>query len=121
MLGIYIYIYKYNSGRLFIIAIDPLLAYLERTLQGIPICSLPTLVQNPAPGISPGFTPTPYYTIRKVINNTPLNPIRMTVKQWYTYLLESKVTMRKIDQEVRTEKIPCKVEQRDPAVLWDES
>ena len=45
----------------------------------------------------------------------------MTVKQWYTYLLESKVTMRKIDQEVRTEKIPCKVEQRDPAVLWDES
>ena len=45
----------------------------------------------------------------------------MSVKQWYTYLLESKVTMREIDQEGRTEIIPCKVEQRDPAVLWGES
>ena len=45
----------------------------------------------------------------------------MTVKQWYIYLLESKITRREIDQEGRSELIPCKIEQREPDVLWSES
>ena len=75
----------------------------------------------PNPGYPPYYSQSFFNIIKKVKDKTPLNPIRMSVKQWYTYLLESKVTMREIDQEGRTEIIPCKVEQRDPAVLWGES
>ena len=54
-------------------------------------------------------------------DNSPLNPVYMTVKEWYKLLLEKNITMREIDQEGRMELIPCKVEEREPTVLGSES
>ena len=34
----------------------------------------------------------------------------MSTKEWYLFLLEKNVTMREIDQEGRTELIPCRME-----------
>ena len=47
----------------------------------------------------PELEPPPYYpmeffnTIRDVVENTPLNPVQMCVKEWYRHLLEINVTM----------------------------
>ena len=49
----------------------------------------------------------PYYSqefvniIKDVKENTPLNPLSMTVKDWYRHLLEKEVTMEVIDDEGR--------------------
>ena len=59
--------------------------------------------------------------IREVVENSPLNPVYMTVKQWYTYLLEIKVTMEKIDDEGRMKSKLCKVEEREPDNNWQNS
>ena len=39
--------------------------------------------------------------IKDVKENTPLNPVSMTVKDWYRHLLEKEVTMEVIDDEGR--------------------
>ena len=44
----------------------------------------------------------------------------MSVKQWYTYILERDVIERAIDDEGRRELIPCKVEERNPQAHWYE-
>ena len=54
-------------------------------------------------------------------DKTPLNPLMMTIKEWYRFLLEKNVTMRELDEEGRSELIPCKVEMREPNVFWAES
>ena len=54
---------------------------------------------------APDLVPPPYYSrnffgiIKEVIESTPLNPVHMTVKQWYRHLLEKDVTMEVIDEE----------------------
>ena len=69
--------------------------------------------------IQPGFTP--YYnkeffnTIQKVHNKSPLNPVHMTVGQWYQYLLKDRVTMVK-DKEGRRTARRCRVEELQPEV-----
>ena len=48
------------SMEIFTFGIDPVLAYLRRRLQGIPICSLPVQGPLPAPELSPvGFSEPP--------------------------------------------------------------
>ena len=42
----------------------------------------------------------------------------MTVKQWYRHLLETNVTMEKLDNEGRMKVKLCKVEEREPDVNW---
>ena len=59
--------------------------------------------------------------ISEVKENTPLNPIQMSVKEWYKFLLERNVVKRAVDMENRQELIPCKVEMSDPSVFWSES
>ena len=54
-------------------------------------------------------------------DKTPLNPLMMTIKEWYRFLLEKNVTMRELDQAGRSELIPFKVEMREPNVFWAES
>ena len=49
-----------------------------------------------------------------------MNPIHLTVKQWYNYLLEKFVTTREIDQEGRRELIPNRIEELSPNVQWGE-
>ena len=73
---------------------------------------------------SPGFTP--YYkkdffdTIKKVHRNSPLNPVHMTISQWYMYLLEENITMVE-DQEGRRTARLCRVEELQPEVNWGRS
>ena len=72
----------------------------------------------------PELAPPPYYsmeffeTIKDVVDNSPLNPVQMTVKQWYRYLLEVNVTMEKVDDEGRMAVKKCKVEELNPSLNW---
>ena len=72
----------------------------------------------------PDLVLPPYYSrgffniIKDVVENTPLNPVHMSVKQWYRHLLETNVTMEKVDDEGRMMAKLCKVEERDPNTDW---
>ena len=58
--------------------------------------------------------------IKYVREKTPMNPVHMGIKQWYRLLLEKNVTRRVVDQEDRSELIPCKVEEKNQDVIWSE-
>ena len=74
---------------------------------------------------APYLAPPPYYTqeffnvIKDVKQNTPLNPVNMTVKEWYRHLLEKDVTMEIVDEEGRMVPKLCKVEEREPQHDWN--
>ena len=75
----------------------------------------------PDPGYTPYYSQKFFQEIRKVQEDSPLNPIYMTIKEWYRWLLEKNVIKREVDQEGMLELIPCKVEEREPDVFWAES
>ena len=75
----------------------------------------------PDPGFLHYYNSTFFDIIREVKENTVMNPIHLTVKQWYNYLLEKFVTTREIDQEGRRELIPNRIEELSPNVQWAES
>ena len=75
----------------------------------------------PDPGYPPYYDQRFFDVIRFVKDKTPLNPVYMSVKEWYLLLLEKNVTRREVDQEGRTELIPCRVEEKYPEVFWSES
>ena len=75
----------------------------------------------PDPGFTPYYDQKFFQEIKKVQEDSPLNPIFMTVKEWYRWLLEKNVVKREVDQQGRWELIPCKVEEREPEVFWAES
>ena len=75
----------------------------------------------PNPGVPPFYSVNFFDVIRQVQDNSPLNPVYMSVKQWYQYLLEKHVIERELDDEGRSELIPCKVEEREPTAPWMES
>ena len=52
--------------------------------------------------------------------NSPLNPVFMSVQQWYTYLLEKFVTKRDPHQDGRLELIPNRIETNHPNIQWNE-
>ena len=70
----------------------------------------------------PDLALPPYYsrgffnTIKDVVDNSPLNPIQMTVKQWYRHLLETNVTMEKLDNDGRMKVKLSMVEEREPVM-----
>ena len=74
----------------------------------------------PNPGYTPYYDQSFFEVIKYVKEKTPLNPVFMSIKQWYRLLLEKNVIMRVVDQEDRMELIPCKVEDRQPEVVWPE-
>ena len=74
----------------------------------------------PDPGYTPYYDAKFFKLIKEVKDRSPLNPLYMSVKEWYKLLLEKNMTMREVDQEGRMELIPCKVEERQPAVFWKE-
>ena len=74
----------------------------------------------PNSGYPPYYTETFFNTIKKVKNETTLNTVHMTMKQWYRYLLEENVTMKDVDEEGRKELVPCRIELGDPNINWDE-
>ena len=75
----------------------------------------------PDPGFTPYYDKNFFALIKYVKNKTPLNPLQLSVRQWYLVLLEKNMTKREVDVEGRTELIPCKVEERNPEVCWAES
>ena len=72
------------------------------------------------PGFLPYYSVSFFETIRGV-KDSGLNPIYLTVKQWYDYLLEKMVTTREIDQEGRRQKIPNRIEENSSGIQWGES
>ena len=75
----------------------------------------------PDPGFTPYYDQKFFNVIKFVKDKTPLNPVFMSVRQWYLLLLETNVTKREVDQEGRMELIPCRVEEKNPEVCWSES
>ena len=75
----------------------------------------------PDPGFTPYYDKNFFQEIKKVNDDSPLNPSYMTIKDWYRWLLEKNVVKREVGQEGRRELIPCKVEEREPEVFWSES
>ena len=55
-------------------------------------------MDDSVPDVSvPPYYPVEFFSvIRGVKENTPLNPVRMTVREWYRYLLEKYVTMHNV-------------------------
>jgi hypothetical protein len=73
----------------------------------------------PNPGFTPYYDAEFFEIIKKIKNNTPLNPIH--IKEWYRVLVEKNVTNHEIDDEGRMELVPCKIEERYPLHDWSES
>ena len=71
----------------------------------------------PKPDIPPYYNQEFFNIIKKVKEKTPLNPIYLTVKEWYNYLLEEEVTMEVVDEEGRQRAKLCRVEQLCPTNL----
>ena len=78
-------------------------------------------VDLPDPGYTPYYNHSFFSIIKKVENDTPLNPVSMTIKEWYKYLLEENMTMREVHGDGRRELVPCRVEVNSPTVFWSES
>ena len=74
----------------------------------------------PDPGYAPYYSKAFFATIKKVNDKSPLNPVQMSVSQWYQYLLEERVTMLE-DEEGRREAKRCRVEELEPGVDWGRS
>ena len=73
-------------------------------------------------------TMPPYYnqtfsTVSRKLktNKSPMNPIHMTLKQWYNFLLEEYITMEEIDDVGRQKPKKCWVELLAPDVDWSKS
>ena len=75
----------------------------------------------PDPGYTPYYDRNFFDLIKYAKDKTPLNPVHMSVREWYRLLLEKNVTRRDVDEDGRTELIPCRVEERYPEVTWEES
>ena len=74
----------------------------------------------PSPGLPPYYNKVFFNTIRKVHEKSPLNPVQMSVGQWYQYLLEETMTMVEDEEGRRTAKL-CRVEELQPSVDWGRS
>ena len=74
----------------------------------------------PDPGFPPYYNAAFFNTIKEVKENTPLNPVFMSVQQWYTYLLEKFVTKSDPHQDGRLELIPNRIETIYPNIRWNE-
>ena len=69
------------------------------------------------PGVPPFYNQEFFSVISQVHQHTPLNVAHMSEKQWYQYLLESKVTMAENDDD--NQLIPCRAEIRNPGFDWE--
>ena len=75
----------------------------------------------PKPDMPPYYNQEFFNTIRKVVDETPLNPVHMSIKQWYDYLLEVYVTMEVVDDEGRQMARKSRVEELLPDNSWQRS
>ena len=75
----------------------------------------------PDPGFPPYYSRSFFDIIREVKEGSNMNPIHLTVKQWYSIILEKMVTTRVIDDQGRRELVPNRIEERSPHIQWDRS
>ena len=61
------------------------------------------------PGYTPYYSQSFFTIIKKVKTSTPLNPVHMTTKEWYRFLLEENITMREVDADGSRELVPYRV------------
>ena len=74
----------------------------------------------PDPGYPPFYNREFFEIIRKVHQETPLNVLKMSEKEWYTFLLEDQVIKEAGHNNVEVYKI-CRVERDNPDTNWEES
>ena len=74
-------------------------------------------VDIPKPDLPPYYSQSFFDTIKKVIEHTPLNPVQMSLKQWYIYLLEEEITMEYVNDSQISKK--TRVEALFPENNWD--
>ena len=70
------------------------------------------------PDLPPYYNKSFFETIKKVKEKTPMNPVNMTLNQWYNFLLEEEVTMEVVDDEGRQQPKKCRVELLAPSNDW---
>ena len=70
------------------------------------------------PGCPPFYSELFFNAIKKVHEQSPLNVITMSEKEWYQVLLEDYVTSEMID-ELPRQLIPCHVERLSPLIDWE--
>ena len=70
------------------------------------------------PDLPPYYNQSFFETIKKVKEKTPMNPVNMTLNQWYNFLLEEEVTMEVVDDEGRQQPKKCRVELLTPSNDW---
>ena len=71
----------------------------------------------PDPGMPPYYPASFFNTLCKVSQETPLNILNMSLKEWYRVLLEDNVTMSVVGNSM--EYIPCRVEVLYPNTDWE--
>ena len=74
----------------------------------------------PDPGYPPFYNREFFEIIRKVHQETPLNVLKMSEKEWYTFLLEDQVIKEAGHNNVEVYKM-CRVERANPDTNWEES
>ena len=69
----------------------------------------------PNPGLPPYYNDSFFSTIRRIHNETPMNIINMSLKQWYQILLEDNVITRETDD--KRELIPGRAKLSTPSQI----
>ena len=70
----------------------------------------------PDPGFPPYYSRSFFDIIREVKEGSNMNPIHLTVKQWYSIILEKMVTTRVIDDQGKRELVPNRIEECSPHI-----
>ena len=73
----------------------------------------------PKPDLPPYYSLAFFNRIKKVIQESPLNPVQLSVKQWYNLILEEDVTMEYIEAEERLVTKKTRVERLVPDNDWE--
>ena len=74
----------------------------------------------PDPGYPPFYSRDFFAVIKKVHEETPLNVLKMSEKEWYTFLLEDQVIKETGLDGVEEYKM-CRVERANPDTNWEQS
>ena len=75
----------------------------------------------PNPGFPPYYSQDFFSRVRKVHEESPLNILRMTEKDWYRVLLEDYCTQEKDNNTGERVNIMCRVEKANPQTDWEQS
>ena len=75
----------------------------------------------PDPGVTPYYDQLFFETIRHYHEHSPLNISLMTIKQWYSVLMEDKVLMSPPNEDTPRSLLPIRAETLSPSTDWPNS